>query len=132
MVSRCKKSQARGRRLGSEKLCRSSRTAAAPTVSARSFADLRSGLQPFDVPGELRRGSRRDAVRDRYVVERLGEVGQGRGDDCSASPVLSAFQLSASRMRWTALICRWSKLPSMASARLQSIRPSWNRFGTAS
>ena len=35
------------------------------------------------------------------------------------------YQLSVSRMRWAALIRRWSKLPPLASARLQSIRPSW-------
>src|ERR1700678_3801562 len=63
-----------------------SRTVAAPTVSAWSFADLRPGLQPFDVPGEPRCGSRRDAVRDWYVVECLGEVGQGRGDDLLCFP----------------------------------------------
>jgi ADP-ribose pyrophosphatase YjhB (NUDIX family) len=58
-----------------------SRTAAAPTVSAWPCTDLRSGLQSFDVPGELRCDSRRDAPRDRYVVDRLGKVGQGPGDN---------------------------------------------------
>src|ERR1700722_41768 len=59
------------------------RTAA---VTAWSFADLFPSLQPFDVPGELRCGGRRDPVRDRYVAECLGEVGQSGRDDLFCFP----------------------------------------------
>ena len=56
-------------------------TTAPPTVSARSLTDLLARLQSLDVPCELRHSRCRDSARDRYVVERLREVGQGRGDN---------------------------------------------------
>ena len=38
-------------------------------------------LQSLEVPSELLERRCGHAGRDRYVVESLGEVGQGRGDD---------------------------------------------------
>ena len=71
---------------GSVALVVESGAAPSATVSAWSFTDFRPGLQPFDVPRELRRGSRRNAMRNRDTVECLGEVGQGRGNDLLCFP----------------------------------------------
>jgi MmyB-like transcription regulator ligand binding domain len=87
--------------------CRS-RTAAA--VSAWSFADLIPGLQSFDVPGELRCGGRRDPRGTGTWSSALAKSVRVVATICSASPVLSALQLSASRMMWTALTRRWWKV----------------------
>ena len=110
---------------------RSLASATSPPVAAGPLANLPARLQALDVPGKLGRSRRRDALRDRHMIERRCEVGQGRGDDplCLAGAERmnhSHESRSKPTARGAVQHCRvWSRYPPGLPDTVEPRWPGW-------